>query len=252
MSAIGVIKEHPYIAGGAVLVTVVVVMLVVGGGGTDKSGTAVVSQGSGDDQAYAAITTAQINAGARANELSMQLEALSVSAGVANHAADLEFGQKMNEDTLASEIAKAGLTTQQNMTLATLTTQQTIALATQETQRYAIGTASNERINEVDAIRDMNLSHDASVATMNRDNLAAMADANRLNAETAVHQVDAFVNLQTQQNSLNYTLMYHQADVADQISARDAMVSENNNLRDNLTQQYRLGLEAALGHPLYG
>lgn len=189
MSAFDVIKQHPYIAGGAVLGTVVVVFMFSGSG--DKGTAVVPSGGVQSDPNTAALLSAQVNAGVRNNEISAQLEALNIQADAARHTADMEYGVKLNDSNNAADVAKSTLSTQQTLGLATISATQVMHLDDNATVRYQIQQSSEEKITESNNAKDIALDTNRSMVTINSQNAAVKTAADLLASQTANHSIDA-------------------------------------------------------------
>lgn len=190
MNPLGVIKEHPYLAGGAVIVTVIVVFAFTGKSST--SGPSVTASGAvQSDPNTAALLTAQVNAGVRNNELTASLDAANIQADVARHTADLQYGVTLNDSNNAADVAKATLGAQTQLGLATISAQQTVALGDQATLRFQYQTQADEIITQSNNDAAVSLDTNAKQAQVSLAAIAEKQVADNLTAQTANHAIDA-------------------------------------------------------------
>lgn len=197
MNPLGVIKDHPYLAGGAVIVTVIVVFAFTGKSST--SGPSVTASGAvQSDPNTAALLTAQVNAGVRNNELTASLDAANIQADVARHTADLQYGVTLNDSNNAADVAKATLGAQTQLGLATISAQQTVALGSQETQRFQYQTQADEIITQSNNDMAVALDTNAKQAQVTLAGIAEKQVADTLAANTANHAIDVGAQMQTQ------------------------------------------------------
>jgi hypothetical protein len=189
MSVLGVIKEHPYIAGGAVLGTVVLVFML--SGGSSDTGTAVVQSGSTPDPNQAALIGIQAQAGVRNNEINAQLEALNLAADRDRHTADLAYGVQLNDSNNAADVAMATLSTQQTLGLATISATKDVALGAQGVEIRKM--VSDEHITDAINARDITLAGISSARDLELAHTAAKVVADQNALIYSNHQIDAGV-----------------------------------------------------------